>query len=64
VNIIEKAPSGGLYEGQTDEGEMGVTYAAIDSYLRGEEVSAHDRKIIEEHHKRSRHKRNMPLTLG
>ena len=64
VSIIEKAPSGGLYEGQTDEGEMGVTYAAIDSYLRGEEVSAHDRKIIEEHHKRSRHKRNMPLTLG
>ncbi len=28
--IIEKAPSAGLYEGQTDEQEMGVTYAAID----------------------------------
>ena len=31
--IIEKAPSAGLFEGQTDEKEMGVTYAAIDEYL-------------------------------
>ena len=28
--IIEKAPSAGLFEGQTDEAEMGVSYADID----------------------------------
>ncbi len=63
-SIIEKPPSGGLYEGQTDEGEMGVTYAAIDAFLSGEEVSDHDREVIETHHNRSRHKRNLPATLG
>lgn len=31
--IIEKAPSAGLYEGQTDESELGITYRAIDDYL-------------------------------
>ena len=32
-SIIEKAPSAGLFEGQTDEKEMGVTYKAIDKYI-------------------------------
>jgi len=31
--IIEKAPSAGLWEGQTDEGEMGFTYEALDNYI-------------------------------
>lgn len=31
--IIEKAPSAGLYEGQTDEQEMGIKYSEIDDYL-------------------------------
>lgn len=34
--IINKAPSAGLWEGQTDEGEMGVSYDTIDAFLRGE----------------------------
>jgi NAD+ synthase len=36
--IIEKAPSAGLWEGQTDEGEMGVSYDELDKilYLRFE----------------------------
>ena len=42
-SVIEKAPSAGLFEGQTDESEMGITYAAIDAYLSGGEVSGHDR---------------------
>ncbi|MCL2518706.1 MAG: NAD(+) synthase, partial [Oscillospiraceae bacterium] len=32
-NIIKKVPSAGLFEGQTDEAEMGVTYKSIDDYL-------------------------------
>ena len=31
--IIDKAPSAGLYEGQTDEEEMGITYKEIDKYI-------------------------------
>ena len=31
--IIEKAPSAGLWAGQTDEGEMGFTYADLENYL-------------------------------
>jgi NAD+ synthase len=31
--IIEKAPSADLWEGQTDEGEMGITYAELDTLL-------------------------------
>jgi len=58
--IIDKPPSAGLIDGQTDEAEMGVTYAAIDAYLRGEEISSNDRKIIERYHKYAQHKLNPP----
>lgn len=60
--IIEKAPSAGLFEGQTDEGEMGVTYGAIDAYIVSGEANEHDRSIIERYHARSEHKRRMPYT--
>lgn len=32
-SIIKKAPSAALYDGQTDEADMGITYAQIDEYL-------------------------------
>jgi len=32
-NIIDKPPSAGLWHGQTDEGEMGITYNQLDSIL-------------------------------
>ncbi len=60
--VIEKAPSAALFEGQTDEDEMGVTYAAIDKFLFTGEVSDADKKIIDRYHKLSEHKRRMPLT--
>ena len=31
--VIDRAPSPGLWPGQTDEGEMGITYAEIDAIL-------------------------------
>ena len=31
--IVERAPSAGLWEGQTDESEMGVTYPELDAAL-------------------------------
>ena len=63
-NIITKAPSAGLFEGQTDEQEMGVTYAAIDRYLNGGEVSPEEKAIIDRFHSRSEHKRKLPPVYG
>ena len=57
VSIVEKAPSAGLYEGQTDEKEMGVTYRAIDAFLLQAEVNAADKAVIDRYHDRSEHKR-------
>jgi NAD+ synthase len=33
-NIVDKAPSAGLWAGQTDEEEMGFTYADLERYLQ------------------------------
>jgi NAD+ synthase len=33
IDIINRAPSAGLFDGQTDESEIGITYAEIDRYL-------------------------------
>lgn len=59
-NIISKAPSAGLYEGQTDEKDMGVTYDAITAYCRGGEVDEDDRKKIDRAYRTTAHKRRMP----
>jgi len=59
--IIEKAPSAGLYDGQTDEKEMGVTYKAIDEYLQSGVCAPEDMEIIANYHRISEHKRNPPV---
>lgn len=59
-NIINKKPSAGLWVGQTDEDEMGVTYLELDAYLRGESVSEKALHQIDFWHNRSHHKRMMP----
>ena len=56
-SIIDKAPSAGLFDGQTDEDDMGVTYKAIDDYLMYGTVSERDKAIIDRYHSRSEHKR-------
>jgi len=33
ADIIEKAPSAGLWEGQTDEDELGISYELVDRFL-------------------------------
>ena len=58
--IINKTPSAGLWPGQSDEGEMGVSYKDIDAFLRGETVSAAAQERIAFWHKRSHHKRQLP----
>lgn len=63
-SIITKAPSAGLFEGQTDEDDMGVTYAAIDRYIQTGEANEQDKAIIDRYHGRSEHKRRQAKRYG
>jgi len=58
--IINKAPSAGLYDGQTDEEDMGVSYKAIDEYLQSGRCAPEDMEVIANYHKISAHKRRPP----
>ncbi len=55
--IITKPPSAGLWAGQTDEGEMGFTYEALDNYILTGKAPADIKKRIDSMNKRSAHKR-------
>lgn len=59
-DIINKAPSAGLWEGQTDENEMGTTYNMIDAVVEGnlDKVPQKDQEIIARLHRISEHKRH------
>ena len=63
-SVIRKAPSAGLFEGQTDEREMGVSYAAIDHFLSTGKATEGDREIIDRFHSRSEHKRQPIATYS
>lgn len=62
--IITKAPSAGLWDGQTDENEMGVTYAALDRYITTGIADEATKQKIESAKARSGHKLRMPLWYG
>ena len=55
--LAERTPTAGLFEGQTDETEMGVKYSDLDKYLLGGEVTPEVKARIEHLHKVSEHKR-------
>ena len=55
--LAERTPSAGLFEGQTDENEMGVKYADLDKYLLGGEIDEKSKARIEHLHRISEHKR-------
>ena len=63
-SVIEKAPSAGLFEGQTDESEMGISYADIDKVVLGGEIDPAVRAKIERMHAASEHKRRLPACYG
>ena len=58
--VIDKPPSAGLWQGQTDESEMGVTYDELDRYLALGEGPEKVREFVERSRTRSEHKRNAP----
>lgn len=55
--LVNRIPSAGLFEGQTDESEMGISYIDLDNYLLGKVVNSDVKKRIEHLHKISEHKR-------
>ena len=59
-SIIDKAPSAGLFEGQTDEDEMGVRYAAVDEFILHGTGTEKDIAVIERFHARNAHKLCLP----
>ena len=63
-NIITKAPSAGLFEGQTDEAEMGVTYAQIDEFIRNGTGDPDAVAKIKAAHARTEHKRRPARMYG
>lgn len=58
--IIDKPPSAGLWEGQTDEQDLGLTYEQLDRYFTTREASEEVRNRIEEKIALNYHKRNTP----
>jgi NAD+ synthase len=62
--IIERTPSAGLWMGQSDEEEMGFTYAELERYLDEgpQAVSPALAMRIERLTRSSEHKRNLPPT--
>ncbi|TLQ41663.1 ammonia-dependent NAD(+) synthetase [Ruoffia tabacinasalis] len=64
--LYEKVPTADLEENRpqlADEDALGVSYKAIDAYLRGEDVAEKDAKVIEDWFIKSRHKRHLPITI-
>lgn len=59
--ILKKPPSAGLWAGQTDEGEMGLTYAELDEYLLTGKARPEVREAVARMARASEHKRRLPL---
>lgn len=58
--IIIKKPTAGLFENQTDENDLKVSYSTIDNYLEGKVIDQKDKERIEYLKSISEHKRNFP----
>jgi NAD+ synthase len=59
-SIISKPPSAGLFDGQADETEMGISYGILDNYILNGTAREADIALIERLHAASEHKRRMP----
>jgi NAD+ synthase len=65
ARLYEKAPTADLLDetpGQTDEANLGLTYADIDAYLEGREVDDATAELIEQRYLATEHKRRVPAT--
>lgn len=56
--ILDKAPTAGLWEGQTDETELGITYDDNSDYLEGKEIEPAAKEKLEKQYLKTEHKRS------
>ena len=61
--IVNKAPSAGLWDNQTDETEMGITYRELDDYILTGKAEDRVKKIVDTLNVKSAHKRAYPNTF-
>lgn len=57
-SILDKAPTAGLWDGQTDEGELGILYDENSAYLEGKDIGAEAREKLEKQYLKTEHKRS------
>ncbi|MEI7025836.1 ammonia-dependent NAD(+) synthetase [Paenibacillus sp. y28] len=57
-SVLNKAPTAGLWEGQTDENELGITYEDNSSFLEGKAIDPAAREKLERQYQRTEHKRS------
>lgn len=57
-SIIDKVPTAGLWDGQTDEAELGISYEDNCDYLEGKQIAPDVQAKLEEQYKRTEHKRS------
>ncbi|MCX6816657.1 MAG: NAD(+) synthase [Candidatus Beckwithbacteria bacterium] len=58
--IIKQAPSAGLWQGQTDEGDLGFSYEEVEGYFKNKKPN----KKIEKWLKKVEFKKRAPYNLG
>ncbi|WP_337098285.1 ammonia-dependent NAD(+) synthetase [Paenibacillus sp. YIM B09110] len=57
-SVLDKAPTAGLWDGQTDEDELGIKYDENSAYLEGKEISEEAREKLEKQYLKTEHKRS------
>ncbi|WP_168123618.1 ammonia-dependent NAD(+) synthetase [Paenibacillus sp. HB172176] len=57
-SVLDKAPSAGLWDGQTDEDELGITYGDNSDYLEGKGIAPEVREKLEKQYLKTEHKRS------
>lgn len=55
--VIHKTPTAGLWAGQTDESELGITYEENSDYLEGKSIDPQTQEKLEKQYLRTEHKR-------
>lgn len=58
--VIDKVPSAGLWDNQTDEDEMGFSYEVLDRFIKTGEVDESIKIKIQKLNNNSNHKREFP----
>ena len=62
--IIDRPPTAALWEGQTDESEMGITYKELDAFIASGSGTREIKEKVEKAEKRSAHKKKFaPMAI-